>query len=64
MTLSQKRAATVVDYMVSKGVEKNRLTAKGFGETQLINHCTNGVECSDEEHKQNRRTVFKITYRN
>ncbi|MGZ4073133.1 MAG: OmpA family protein, partial [Bacteroidia bacterium] len=62
MELSQKRANTVVDYMVAKGIDKKRLTAKGFGETQLINHCTNGVECSDAEHKQNRRTVFKINY--
>jgi outer membrane protein OmpA-like peptidoglycan-associated protein len=45
-----------------KGIDKKRLTAKGFGETQLTNHCTNGVECSDAEHKQNRRTVFKINY--
>jgi outer membrane protein OmpA-like peptidoglycan-associated protein len=63
MELSQKRANTVVDYMVAKGVDKKRLTAKGFGETQLTNHCTNGVECSDAEHKQNRRTVFKINYK-
>ena len=62
MELSQKRANTVVEYMVAKGIERKRLTAKGFGETQLTNHCTNGVECSDAEHKQNRRTVFKINY--
>jgi tetratricopeptide (TPR) repeat protein/outer membrane protein OmpA-like peptidoglycan-associated protein len=62
MELSQKRANAAVDYIVSKGIDKKRLTAKGFGETQLTNHCTNGVECSDAEHKQNRRTVFKINY--
>lgn len=62
MELSQKRANAVVDYLVSKGIDKKRLTAKGFGETQLINHCTNGVECSDAEHRQNRRTVFKLDY--
>jgi outer membrane protein OmpA-like peptidoglycan-associated protein len=62
MDLSQKRANTVLDYMVSKGIDKKRITAKGFGETQLINKCANGVECSDAEHKQNRRTVFKISY--
>jgi outer membrane protein OmpA-like peptidoglycan-associated protein/tetratricopeptide (TPR) repeat protein len=60
--LSQKRANTVVDYLVSKGIEKKRLTAKGFGETQLTNKCANGVDCSDEEHRQNRRTVFKLSY--
>jgi outer membrane protein OmpA-like peptidoglycan-associated protein len=48
--------------LISKGIAKKRITAKGFGETQLINRCANGVECSDEEHKQNRRTVFKLSY--
>ncbi|MFL5765008.1 MAG: tetratricopeptide repeat protein [Bacteroidia bacterium] len=62
MDLSQKRANTVVEYMASKGIDRKRMTAKGFGETQLINKCANGVECSDAEHKQNRRTVFKISY--
>jgi outer membrane protein OmpA-like peptidoglycan-associated protein/tetratricopeptide (TPR) repeat protein len=62
MDLSQKRANAVVNYMINNGIEKSRLKAKGFGETQLTNHCRNGVECSDEEHSQNRRTVFKINY--
>ncbi len=62
MELSQKRANTVVDYIVSKGIDKKRLTAKGFGETQILNRCANGVDCSDEEHRQNRRTVFKLSY--
>ncbi len=62
MDLSQKRANTVVDYLVSKGIDKSRLTAKGYGETQLTNKCANGVDCSDEEHRQNRRTVFKLRY--
>jgi len=62
MDLSQKRANTVVDYIVSKGIDKKRLTAKGFGETQILNRCANNVDCSDEEHRQNRRTVFKLSY--
>ncbi|MGZ3942717.1 MAG: OmpA family protein, partial [Bacteroidia bacterium] len=61
MDLSQKRAATAVDYLVANGIDKKRLTAKGFGETQLTNRCANGVECSNEEHRQNRRTVFKLS---
>ena len=42
----------------------NRLPqlAKGMGETQLANQCANGVDCSDAEHKQNRRTIFKLIY--
>jgi outer membrane protein OmpA-like peptidoglycan-associated protein len=58
--LSQKRSDSAVNYIVNKGISKNRITAKGYGETQLINRCKNGVECSDEEHRQNRRTEFKI----
>lgn len=62
MELSQKRASAVVDYLIQKGIDKKRLIAKGFGETTLANTCGNGVECSDAEHKQNRRTVFKLNY--
>jgi len=62
MELSQKRASAVAEYMISKGIDKKRITAKGYGETQLINRCSNGVDCSDAEHKQNRRTVFKLSY--
>ncbi|MBK6282454.1 MAG: OmpA family protein [Draconibacterium sp.] len=58
--LSQKRSDSAVDYIVNKGIETNRIKAKGYGETQLINRCKNGVECSDDEHRQNRRTEFKI----
>jgi len=61
MDLSQKRANIAVDYLVANGIDKKRLTAKGFGETQVSNRCANGVECSDAEHKQNRRTVFKLS---
>lgn len=60
LSLSQKRAESAVQYIISKGIDKNRITARGYGETQLVNHCANGVECSVEEHQQNRRTEFKI----
>lgn len=59
--LSKKRAQFAVDYMTGKGVNKKRLKAVGYGETKLLNKCVNGVECTDEEHKINRRTEFKIT---
>lgn len=61
MTLSQKRAQTAVDYIASKGIDKKRLSGKGFGETKILNKCKDGVECSEEEHAQNRRVEFKIT---
>lgn len=58
--LSEKRARAAVNYLVSKGISRKRLVAKGYGETQLLNHCAKGVKCSIEEHAQNRRTEFKI----
>lgn len=61
LALSKKRAQFAVNYMVAKGVAKTRLTAIGYGETKLLNKCSNNVECSEEEHKINRRTEFKIS---
>ncbi|TKC58054.1 OmpA family protein [Pedobacter hiemivivus] len=60
MRLSQQRAEAAVNYLVSKGVDRNRMVAKGYGETRLLNRCGNGVECSDEEHQANRRTEIKV----
>lgn len=60
LVLSQRRAASVTNYLVTKGVAKARVKAKGYGETRLLNNCANGVNCSEEEHKVNRRTEFKI----
>jgi outer membrane protein OmpA-like peptidoglycan-associated protein/tetratricopeptide (TPR) repeat protein len=60
MVLSQKRAKAAVDYIVSKGINKSRLKAVGYGETRLLNNCKNDVPCSEEEHAKNRRTEFKI----
>lgn len=58
--LSQKRSDSAVGYIIKNGISKDRIIAKGYGETQLVNHCKNGVECTDEVHRQNRRTEFKI----
>ncbi len=58
--LSQRRSDSAVGYIVKSGIAKDRIIAKGYGETRLVNHCKNGVECSDEVHRQNRRTEFKI----
>lgn len=60
MGLSQRRAESVVNYLVKKGIKRSRLVAKGFGETKLVNRCANGVECSETEHQQNRRTEFRV----
>jgi outer membrane protein OmpA-like peptidoglycan-associated protein len=61
MKLSQNRAKSAVDYMLARGVDKTRISGKGYGETKLINKCADGVECTEEEHAQNRRTEFKIS---
>ncbi len=60
MILSQKRSDSAVGYIVKNGVAKDRINAKGYGETQLVNDCKNGVKCTDEEHRKNRRTEFQI----
>jgi len=60
LSLSQKRAESAVAYIISKGINRNRIEAKGYGETQLLNRCANGVKCSETEHQLNRRTEFKI----
>ncbi|MFN0032867.1 MAG: OmpA family protein [Flavobacteriales bacterium] len=60
LKLSDNRAKSAVDYIISKGIAKERLVAKGYGETELLNHCKNNVECDDKTHEQNRRTEFKI----
>ena len=58
--LSEKRAKSVVEYLISKGIDKKRLLAVGYGETRLTNKCSDGIECSNSQHASNRRTEFKI----
>ena len=58
--LSDRRAKSTIAWLIKKGVDANRLTGKGYGETQLINKCADGVECSGEEHQLNRRSEFIV----
>ncbi|PTB95888.1 hypothetical protein C9994_09760 [Marivirga lumbricoides] len=60
LQLSDKRAKASAAYIVSKGIEERRIIGKGYGETQLMNECEDGVNCSEEAHQLNRRTEFKI----
>lgn len=60
MQLSEKRAQATRDWLIDKGINTNRLTAQGYGENQLVNHCSDGIECTDEEHQLNRRSMFLI----
>lgn len=59
-TLSQKRAQSAVSYIVNKGIDKDRISAKGYGEEKIMNRCVDGVNCSGEEHQLNRRTEFRV----
>lgn len=58
--LSQRRANNAKKWLVEKGIKTERITPVGYGEEKILNKCTNGVECTDEEHRFNRRTEFKI----
>jgi len=58
--LSYKRANSAKIYMLSKGIVSNRIVAKGYGETRILNRCKDGVDCSDEEHAINRRIEVKV----
>lgn len=58
--LSQARAQSCVDYLLKKGVKASNIRAKGYGESQLVNKCKDGVTCDEEQHQENRRTEVKI----
>ncbi len=59
LELSQKRAQSVVEYLINHGIDAGRLSAKGYGESALLVNCICS-QCSEEAHQQNRRTTFKI----
>ncbi|MDZ4749257.1 MAG: OmpA family protein [Saprospiraceae bacterium] len=58
--LSQRRAQSAKNWMVSKGIKEGRIEAVGYGENNILNDCINGIDCADELHRVNRRTEFKI----
>ncbi len=60
MTLSQNRANASVDYIVSQGIARDRIIAKGYGESRLLNECADDVNCSEAQHAINRRTEMKV----
>jgi outer membrane protein OmpA-like peptidoglycan-associated protein len=59
MNLSEKRAKSAVDYLISKGIAKDRVKSKGYGETKPVETCE-CTKCSEEQHQRNRRTEFKV----
>ncbi len=58
--LSLRRAQSAKNWLTSRGIDRDRIEAVGYGEQQILNHCINGMDCTDEEHRLNRRTEFKI----
>ena len=58
--LSDRRAKSSVLYITENGIETYRVYGKGYGESQLVNQCEDGVKCTDPEHQKNRRTEFKV----
>lgn len=60
LALSDRRAKSAVQYLEQRGIAKDRMVAKGYGETKLVNRCANGVSCSIPEHQANRRTEFTV----
>lgn len=58
--LSERRAQATLNYFVANGIDKNRITAVGFGEELILNRCSDGVVCPEEEHSKNRRAEMKV----
>ena len=62
--LSERRAMAVTNYLISKGVNASRIVSNGYGESQLLNRCADGVSCTEREHRANRRTQFRVINQN
>ncbi len=60
LALSNRRAKAAVKYIIMKGISSKRIIAKGYGETKLVNQCSNSIKCNTAEHQANRRTMIKI----
>jgi outer membrane protein OmpA-like peptidoglycan-associated protein len=61
LALSDMRSKSTIDWLVKNGIDAARLTGKGYGESQLVNKCADGVKCTEEEHQANRRSEFIVT---
>jgi outer membrane protein OmpA-like peptidoglycan-associated protein len=60
MQLSLRRAESAKNFLVQRGIQTSRIKTFGYGESRLRNHCTDGVECSEDEHAYNRRTEIRV----
>ena len=64
LNLSKQRAESAVRYIISKGISANRFEMQGLGESQLLNECSDDIQCSEPEHAINRRTEIRLKRRN
>lgn len=61
--LSQRRAESVVNYLIKRGISRTRIVPKGYGESRLKNRCEDGASCTEIEHQENRRVEFRLLNR-
>ncbi|TBW28377.1 OmpA family protein [Gramella sp. KN1008] len=61
IALSEQRVRVTRDYLIERGVDESRVSGRGYGETELVNICRNGVPCSESEHERNRRSEFILS---
>ncbi len=60
LALSKRRNKSTIQYIIDRGISASRLTGRGYGETQHVNECSNGVKCTEEQHQLNRRSEFIV----
>jgi outer membrane protein OmpA-like peptidoglycan-associated protein len=60
LSLSDRRNKSTIKYLIERGINTGRITGRGYGETQLLNKCSNRIKCTDEEHQLNRRSEFIV----
>jgi outer membrane protein OmpA-like peptidoglycan-associated protein len=59
-SLSERRAQAVTNYLIAKGINSSRIVSNGYGESRLVNRCSDGVSCTERDHLANRRTQFRV----
>jgi len=60
LELSKKRAQSCLSYLLTKGIAKGRMISVGYGESKLLNDCSDEIDCTEAEHQANRRTTFRV----
>ncbi|WP_060874192.1 OmpA family protein [Myroides odoratus] len=60
LMLSERRAQATRQWIIKQGIDATRLKAKGYGESQLLNECSNGIPCEESQHQLNRRSEFIV----